>query len=241
MQFAVWPDRPAAVTVYVVVCDGFNVNAPLVGMLTPTWGETVTLVAFWVWKAMVAVWPAVIVAGVAVQPEIQPTVDAFEDAVVDSGGKPAEDSVWMAADGFGDVDDGLDAAVCGPEIPSFEVVFSVFRRLGIEILEDQPNLVGAGGFQMAASKVEGLELLFLTGREVVGVLEPDIAGAGEFRMELTFQAPDLIDGFVDEADDVELVEGEGGVGQMIAHAFDEGLRHVGADLGNGLGISLMGL
>ena len=147
--------------------------------------------------------------------------------------------IWEV-NGLGDVDDGLYAAVSGPEIPTFEVVFGVFRRLGVKILEDQPNLVGAGGFQMAASEGEGLDLLFLVGGEVVGILEPDIAGAGEFRMELTFQAADCIDGVVDQADDVELVEGKGGVGQMIVHAFDEGLGHVGADLGNGLGISLMG-
>ena len=42
----------------------------------------------------------------------------------------------MTADGLGDVDDGLDAAVCGPEVPSFEEVFGLVRRLAIEILED---------------------------------------------------------------------------------------------------------
>jgi hypothetical protein len=59
-------------------------------------------------------------------------------------------------------------------------------------------------------------------------------------MELPLQAADFVDGIVDETDNVELVEGQGGVGQMIANAFDEGLGHVGADLGNGLRISLMG-
>ena len=57
----------------------------------------------------------------------------------------------MTADGFGDIDDGLDTAVSGPEIPSFEVVFGVFRRLVVEVLEDQPDLVGAGGFQKVAT------------------------------------------------------------------------------------------
>src|ERR1019366_7449444 len=109
----------------------------------------------------------------------------------------------MTADGFGDVDDGLDAAVCGPEIPSFEEEFGHVGGLGIEILEHQADLVSPGGFQMTASEVEGLQLLFLVGGEVVGILEPEIAGAGEFRMELTFQAADFIDGVVDQADDVE--------------------------------------
>lgn len=85
-------------------------------------------------------------------------VDAFEDAVIDPGSEPAKDSVLMGPDGLGHVDDGLDAAVCGPEIPSFEVEFGLVGRLGIEILEDQADLVGTGGFQMTASEVEGLEL-----------------------------------------------------------------------------------
>lgn len=80
----------------------------------------------------------------------------------------------------------------------------------------------------------------MVGGEVGEIFEPEIAGAGEFRMEFPFQAADLIDGVVDETDHVELVEGEGGVGQMIANAFDESLGHVGADLGNRLWISLMG-
>jgi len=147
----------------------------------------------------------------------------------------------MTADGFGDIDDGLDTAVCGPEIPSFEVVFGVFRRLVVEVLEDQPDLVGAGGFQKAASEVKCLDLLFLVGGKISGILKPDIAGAGEFGMELTFQTTDFVDGVVDEADDVELVKGQGGVGQMVADAFDEGGRHIGADFGNSLRISLMGL
>ena len=82
----------------------------------------------------------------------------------------------MTADGLGDVDDGLDAAVCGPEIPSFEEVFGLVRRLAIEILEDQADLIGAGGLQVAASEVEGLELLLLAGGEIGGILEPDISG-----------------------------------------------------------------
>jgi len=118
----------------------------------------------------------------------------------------------MTADGFGDLDDRLDAAVCGPEIPSLEIVFGVFRRLVVEVLEDQADLVSAGSFQMVAGEVEGLDLLFLVGGEISGILKPDIAGAGEFGMELTFQAADFVDGVVDEADDVELVKGQGGVG-----------------------------
>ena len=118
----------------------------------------------------------------------------------------------MAADGLGDVDDGLDAAVRGPEIPSFEIAFGLLGRLVEEVLEHQTYLVGASGFQVAASEIEGRQFLFLLRGEVIGILEPKIAGAGKFRMEFDFLPADLIDGRIDEADQVVLVEGEGGVG-----------------------------
>jgi len=83
----------------------------------------------------------------------------------------------MAADGFGHVDDGLDAAVGGPEVPPFEVPFGLVGRLEEEVLKDEADLVGASGFQVAAGEIEGPEFLFLIGGEVVGVLEPEIASA----------------------------------------------------------------
>src|SRR5207248_7062966 len=81
----------------------------------------------------------------------------------------------------------------------------------------------------------------LFGGEIGGVLEPDIAGAGEFGMVFAFEAADLIDGIVDEADDVELVEGNVCVGEVFGSAFFEGGGHVGADIGDGEGITVVGL
>lgn len=83
----------------------------------------------------------------------------------------------MTADGFGHVDDGLDTAVGGPEVPPFEIQFSPVWRLDEEILKDEAYLVGASGFQVAAGEIEGSEFLFLIGGEVFGVLEPEIASA----------------------------------------------------------------
>ena len=48
-------------------------------------------------------------------------VNAFKDAIVDLGGKPAEESCLVAADGFGDGNNGFNAAVSCPEIPFLEV------------------------------------------------------------------------------------------------------------------------
>jgi hypothetical protein len=53
------------------------------------------------------------------------------------------------------------------------------------------------------------------------------------------QTADLIDRVVDETDDMELVEGDLGVGQIFSDAFGKGLRQVGADFGNGGGFATM--
>lgn len=94
---------------------------------------------------------------------------------------------------------------------------------------------------MAAGEVESVDLLLLVGGEIGRILQPDVAAAGEFGMVLTFLTADFVHGVVDEFDDVELVKGDGGVGQLGGNAFDEGGRHVGADLGNGFGIASMEL
>ena len=59
-------------------------------------------------------------------------------------------------------------------------------------------------------------------------------------MALLFGPANRVDGFVDELDEVEFVEGDLGVGQALRDAGDEGRAHVNAHLGNGLGISAMG-
>ena len=73
-------------------------------------------------------------------------VNAFEDTVVDLGGEPAEDSVLMTPDSNCSVDDRLDAAVGGPEVPVVEVSLGLIRRLVIEVLEGEANLVGLAPF-----------------------------------------------------------------------------------------------
>jgi hypothetical protein len=59
----------------------------------------------------------------------------------------------MATDGFSDVDDRRDAAVGGPEVPLVEEGFGLVGGLIEEVLEDQADLLGAGGFQMGVDDV----------------------------------------------------------------------------------------
>ena len=139
------------------------------------------------------------------------TVDSFEDSIVDAGDEPAEDAVLVLAYSLGDFDDGRKTAVGSPEVPFVEVGFGLVGGLVEEVLEGEANLVGAGGFQMGVGDVEGVELFPLALVEVLGVLEPDVAAFCQFGIGRLLQAADLIDGVVDEADDMEFVESDLGV------------------------------
>src|ERR1035437_7571568 len=66
---------------------------------------------------------------------------------------------------------------------------------------------------MGGDDVQGVELFPLARGEVLGVFEPDVAAADEFGMVFAFEAADFLDGVVDQADDMEFVEGDLGVGQ----------------------------
>ncbi len=73
--------------------------------------------------------------------------------------------------------------------------------------------------------------------QAVRVAEPEVARAGQQFVVLPLSSPHLIDGIVDDLDGVELVEGDGSVGQAVGGALDEGRAHVDADLGDGIGIA----
>src|ERR1035437_10572023 len=82
-------------------------------------------------------------------------VNAFEDGVVDAGDEPAEDAILMATVGFGDVDDGRDAAVGGPKVPLVEEWFGLVGGVTEEGLEDGAGMGGAGGFLVGGGDVPG--------------------------------------------------------------------------------------
>ena len=63
----------------------------------------------------------------------------------------------MSADGSCQGDDGLDAAVGGPEEPFVEILLGFFRRLEIKILKGEAELIGFGRFEVASGEIEGGE------------------------------------------------------------------------------------
>lgn len=68
----------------------------------------------------------------------------------------------MVADGPGEINEGLELAVGGPEIPFIEISFSSGRGLIEEVLESEPEIIGAGGFEMRVDNVKFVELLCRT-------------------------------------------------------------------------------
>ena len=79
---------------------------------------------------------------------------------------------------------------------------------------------------------EGVEVRSLSGRQGVTVLEQRPAEALEGRIESLFEAPGLVHRPGGEGDDVELVEGQFGVGKILFDALDEGGGHVDGGAGD---------
>ena len=86
---------------------------------------------------------------------------------------------------------------------------------------------------------EGVEIGPLAFGQTLAILEQHPAQALEAGIGFLFEAAGFIDGGRGMSDDVELVEGDTGIGQMLAHALDEGRRHVDADAGDLLGLGLV--
>ncbi len=85
------------------------------------------------------------------------------------------------------------AAVSCPEVPFSEEGFSRFpRRLSVEVLEGEADLIGARGLQVEAGKL--LEDIALGRGEIVFVLEPDVTRFLQLRPGFLFGPAHLING-----------------------------------------------
>src|SRR5205085_1897791 len=90
-----------------------------------------------------------------------------------------------------------------------------------EILEDEADLVRTGGFEMGVDDVQVIELLPLPFSEVLGILEPYVAAADQCRTGFLLKTADLFHSVVDQTDDMELVEGDGGIGQARGNPVEK--------------------
>ena len=88
---------------------------------------------------------------------------------------------------------------------------------------------GTGGAYRGQPGDERVQIGAGSEREARAILQERPAQALERGVALLLDAPGAIHGVVGAPDDMKLVEGDPGVGQMLGTAFDEGGRHVDAD------------
>src|SRR5208283_2914663 len=105
------------------------------------------------------------------------------------------DAVPVALDGGRSIDEKDKLAVSGPEIQFLQETSPVLhRRLVVEVLECQTDLVGTCGLEMA--RWEPLERCPLPCRQVGRIAQPDVARAAQQALALLLGAPHLLDGVV---------------------------------------------
>jgi hypothetical protein len=89
------------------------------------------------------------------------TVESFQHTVVDSGIKPAEDSIPVLLDWLRCSFDGLQSAMGSQETPLYQERFSGLPGLGKGIMEVEADVIGTTRFQIEfflicnSSRVDG--------------------------------------------------------------------------------------
>jgi hypothetical protein len=144
-------------------------------------------------------------------------------------------------EGLSDLLHRLEPAAPGPAIPARD------QRLGLcgaagdaeDLAQGLLNLEGAVGLEVELPAVG--ELHDLPPGPGVLVLQPQVAGALEFGGGLRLLAADLVDGLVDQLDDVKRVEGDVGPGQGLGDPGAVAGGHVDADVADVLGAAPGGL
>ena len=106
----------------------------------------------------------------------------------------------------------------GPPVPFLEERLGILGRLDVEFLEGEADAVCPPGLEVGGGEVVQLSALAL--RQVPRVLEPEVAALVQFGVALLFGPANRVDGFVDELDEVEFVEGDLGIGQTFRGAGD---------------------
>src|SRR5437763_10950756 len=95
-------------------------------------------------------------------------------------------------------------------------------RIFAQMLTIEPNPRRALGGSLGD---QGVEIGATFVGEAIAILEQGPAQPFEAGVGALFEPPHLVDGVGGMGHDVELVEGDAGIGQMLPHAFDEGGRH----------------
>ena len=157
-------------------------------------------------------------------------IDGLEEPVGVARGDPGEDAVEMSADHLGDFPYRLDFRAQHVAAPAVEQQgCTVWLLAGEDLAQLFTGLPGACGAGRGHLGEQPIELRARRDGERGAILQQHPALAVEARVELLFDAAHLVDRFRGPGDDVERVEGDLGMGQMLADPADEGRGHVDSD------------
>ena len=156
-------------------------------------------------------------------------VNARDEAAGDAAVEPGKDTVAIAHQRCGDLLHGFEARTSGPRAPAVKLDLSPLPvRFLIDVLARETHGPRTSGFQVVSS--ERVTCRHLASRQIGVVHQPEVAAALEFWPALGLVAPHFIDGITDQLHDMKLVEGDLGLGEVLAHASDVGTAHIDADL-----------
>lgn len=127
-----------------------------------------------------------------------------------------EDALPVVLKRLGDLLDRFEAAAASPAVPAIEEDLGVGRGLGgaENFAQAFLDAKSAVGFEVEVAEIDELDELLAT--PIVLVFQPDVATALELGDGLDLLATDLVDGLVDQLDDMELIEGDRGPWNMFA-------------------------
>jgi hypothetical protein len=167
-------------------------------------------------------------------------VGALDAAVGELGVEGIEDAGPVVLEGLGDLLDGVESATTGPGIPLVQERLGLLAAGGA--VEDLPQalLDAEGTVSLEVELFEIGELGDLGAGPGALVLQPEVAAALEAGGGLRLLAADLVDGLVDQLDDVELVEGDRRPGQVLGDAGAVAGGHIDADVLDVLGAAAVG-
>lgn len=172
---------------------------------------------------------------------LEQSVDCFDEAVGLACLGPSDDAIEMLADHGGDVLHGIDLGAHDVGAPLSEHCGYDVDLLAVEdvaqLFAIEPCARGALGGELRDQLVEVGRLV---AGELAAVLEQRPTQPFERGIGPLLPAPHLVYSLAGVSDDMELVEGDPGVGQLVGDAFDEGRRHVDADRSDVFRVGVVG-
>lgn len=157
-------------------------------------------------------------------------VDALHAARVDPVVEPFQDALAARAQGLDQALERGQARLQRPAAPGFQEVAHVFRRW-LRPQQQELFLQVVGGEQGLVGPQRGIQRAHLLRRQVVPPRQEKEARPLDVGLQVLLrfadQLPaDLVEAFVDQFDDVELVEDDGGAGQVVAHGSPVGRAQI---------------